>query len=303
MASPLIFDRAALRRRRERAAPKSHEFDFLLRAAAGDLLDRLEAVTREFAAAADLGMHHPLLTEGLLARAGRGHVINAGVPALPCDSRALTVRASEDALPFRDASLDLAISCLSLQFVNDLPGTLIQIRRALKPDGMFLAALMGGETLKELREAFLAAEIEMSGGAAPRVAPMADIRDLGGLLQRAGFALPVADASRLRVTYPDAFALMRDLRGMGAGNVLAERSRKPLRRAVLMRAARIYAERFPAEDGRVEATFEIVYLTGWAPHESQQQPLRPGSARTRLADALGAVEQPVGDKTSTPRRA
>ncbi len=188
------------------------------------------------------------------------------------------------------------VSALALQFVNDLPGTLVQIRRALKADGLFLATLLGGETLTELRQSFAAAESEIEGGLSPRVAPFADLRDLGALLQRAGFALPVTDVDRLLVRYDSPFALMHDLRRMGATNALVARRRTPLRRATVMRMAEIYAQRFADADGRVRATFEIVWLTGWTPHPSQQQPLRPGSARTRLADALGTQEISAGEK-------
>ena len=208
----------------------------------------------------------------------------------------LPVVADEEALPFRDGSLDLVVSALALQFVNDLPGTLIQIRRALKPDGLLLAALIGGDSLTELRAAFAAAEAEVEGGVSPRVAPFADLRDLGALLQRAGFALPVTDVDRVTVRYASPLALMHDLRRMGAANALVERRRAPLRRATLRRMLEIYAERFADADGRIRATFEIVWLSGWAPHESQQQPLAPGSAKTRLADALRTREIPAGEK-------
>jgi SAM-dependent methyltransferase len=200
-------------------------------------------------------------------------------------------------LPFKDASLDLVVSVLALQFVNDLPGTLAQVRRALKPDGLFLAALAGGETLTELRQSFAAAEAEVEGGVSPHVAPFVELRDAGGLLQRAGFALPVTDLDRLTVRYDSVFALMADLRRMGATNVLTQRRRMPLRRTTLLRMAEIYAEQFADPDGRVRATFEIIWLSGWAPHTSQQQPLRPGSAATRLADALRTRELPAGEKT------
>ena len=199
-------------------------------------------------------------------------------------------------MPFRDASLDLVVSALALQFVNDLPGALVQIRRALKPDGLFLAALLGGETLTELRQAFAAAESDVEGGISPRVAPFADLRELGALLQRAGFALPVTDTDRLVVRYDTVFDLMHDLRRMGATNALLDRRRTPLKRATLMRMAEIYAQRFADADGRVRATFEIVWLSGWAPHPRQQQPLKPGSASTRLADALGTQEISAGEK-------
>ena len=210
----------------------------------------------------------------------------------------LFVVADEEALPFGDAVFDLVVSALALQFVNDLPGTLVQIRRALKPDGLFLAALIGGETLTELRQSFAAAESEVEAGVSPRVAPFADLRDLGALLQRAGFALPVTDVDRITVRYDTVFALMHDLRRMGATNALIDRRRVPLRRATLMRMAEIYGERFSDDDGRIRATFEIIWLSGWAPHPSQQQPLRPGSAKTRLADALGTREIPTGEKAA-----
>ncbi len=188
------------------------------------------------------------------------------------------------------------MSALALHFVNDLPGALIQIRRALKPDGLFLAALLGGETLTELRQSFAAAESELEGGVSPRVAPFADVREMGALLQRAGFALPVTDIDRVTARYASPFALMAELRRMGATNALAERRRTPLRRATLNRMAEIYAQRFSDRDGKIRATFEIVWLSGWAPHESQQKPLRPGSAQTRLADALGVPERSAGEK-------
>ena len=178
------------------------------------------------------------------------------------------------------------VSGLSLQLVNDLPGALIQINRALKPDGLLLAALLAGETLKELREAWLLAEDEMLGGASPRVAPFTDVRELGRLLQRAGFALPVADSDLVRVTYASPLALMREIKAMGASNMLTERRRIPVTRGLLFRAAEIYQRKFGQPDGRIPATFEIITLTGWVPHESQQKPLSPGSAQVRLADVL-----------------
>jgi SAM-dependent methyltransferase len=188
------------------------------------------------------------------------------------------------------------VSALALQFVNDLPGVLVQIRRALKPDGLLLAALLGGETLTELRQSFAEAESDIEGGVSPRVAPFADLRDLGALLQRAGFALPVTDVDRVTVRYDSVFGLMHDLRRMGATNALLARRRTPLKRATLMRMAEIYAQRFADDDGRVRATFEIIWLSGWAPHPDQQQPLKPGSAKARLADALGTREISTGEK-------
>jgi SAM-dependent methyltransferase len=225
-----------------------------------------------------------------------GTIVAAAFPEGGTLRTAPFIAADEEALPFGDATLDLVVSALALQFVNDLPGTLVQIRRALKPDGLFLAALPGGDTLTELRQSFAAAESETTGGVSPRVAPFADLRDLGGLLQRAGFALPVTDTDRLTVRYDSAFALMQDLRRMGATNVLIDRRRRPLKRATLMRMTEIYAERFGDPDGRLRATLEIVWLSGWSPHPTQQQPLKPGSAAARLADALGTREVSTGVK-------
>jgi SAM-dependent methyltransferase len=247
-------------------------------------------VLRTFPLAADIGTPTDAVRR-TLAASGKADKIVA-VAARP----GAHIVGDEEALPFADASLDLAVSALALHLVNDLPGALIQIRRALKPDGLFVGALLAGDTLNELRIAFAGAESEIEGGMSPRVAPFADLRDLGALLQRAGFALPVADSDRLVVRYETPFALLRDLRGMGATNALVERRRAPLKRATLLRMAQIYRQHFADPDGRVRATFEIAWLTGWAPHESQQKPLRPGSAVRRLADALGTQEIPTGDK-------
>lgn len=294
-ADHIIFDRGLLTWRRNRVADAAHRHDFLLQRVADDLLERLAAIRRQFPIALNLGAHHGLLGRRLQRLPGVELVIDADSSwDLLRQCGGARVQAEEEMLPFADASLDLVVSGLTLQHVNDLPGTLAQIRRALKPDGLLLAALLGAGSLFELRRALLLAEEQMEGGASPRVAPFADVRDLGGLLQRAQFALPVADADTVVVTYPDALALMRDLRGMGATNVLRARRRRPLRRATLMRAVEIYSEEFGGADGRVPATFEIVTLTGWAPDANQQQPLRPGSARMRLADALGTVEQSAG---------
>jgi SAM-dependent methyltransferase len=193
-------------------------------------------------------------------------------------------------LPLEAESVNLVLSPLSLHVTNDTPGVFIQVRRALKADGLFLAAIPGSGTLQELRDVLLATEIELTGGASPRVIPFADVRDVGGLLQRAGFTLPVIDAETYTVRYDNLFALMRDLRAMGMTNPLADRSRKPLTRAFFLRAAELYAERYSDPDGRIRATFSIIYASGWTPHESQQKPLRPGSAKARLADALKVEE-------------
>jgi NADH dehydrogenase [ubiquinone] 1 alpha subcomplex assembly factor 5 len=294
---PLIFDRHLLVQRRNRAAISAGAHDFLLERVAEDIAARLDAIRRQFPIALNLGAYHGLLGRRLRRVPGIDLVIDAeAAPALLAQCDGPRLRADDATLPFADQSLDLVVSGLSLQFVNDLPGTLIQVRRALKPDGLLLAALLGGSTLHELRTALLVAEEEMEGGASPRVAPFADVRDLGALLQRAQFALPVTDSDVVTVTYADPLALMRDLRAMGAANTLSARKRTPLRRATLARALEVYAERFGLKDGRIPATFELITLTGWAPHESQQQPLLPGSGKARLAEALGTNEQTAGEK-------
>jgi SAM-dependent methyltransferase len=293
MPPPVIFDRRLLRARRARAAALGPA-TFLLDRAADDLAERLSAVLRRFDRAADLGTPDDSLRRRIADRVGS--IVAVAPDAAQVAGARLAVVADEEALPLRDGSLDLVVSALALQFVNDLPGTLVQVRRALRPDGLFLAAMIGGETLHELRHAFAAAEAEIDAGVSPRVAPFADLRDLGALLQRAGFALPVTDVDRVVVRYDTPLALMHDLRRMGATNALAERRRAPLRRATLRRLLEIYAERFSDADGRVRATFEIVWLSGWAPHDSQQRPLAPGSAKTRLADALGTQEISTGEK-------
>jgi SAM-dependent methyltransferase len=281
---PIIFDRRLLRARRARAQALG-PVTFLIDRVAADFADRLAAVLRRFEQVADLGTPTEALRNVLADSGKAGRIAVADIPA---DGR--------EPLPFAEASLDLVVSALALQFVNDLPGTLIQIRHALRPDGLLLAALVGGDTLTELRQAFAAAEAEVEDGISPRVAPFIDVRDAGSLLQRAGFALPVTDIDRLTVRYGSPIALMRDLRRMGAANPLIERSHRPLRRATLTRMIEIYGERFADADGRIRATFEIVWLSGWAPHASQQQPLKPGSARARLGDALGTREMSAGEK-------
>jgi NADH dehydrogenase [ubiquinone] 1 alpha subcomplex assembly factor 5 len=287
-----IFDRRLLVERRNRAADRIAGHDFLLARVADDLVERLGAVNRRFPVAVSLGAYHGLIGRRLRRLPGIDLVTDMEAASrllAQCDGPRL--QADEEALPLAEQSVDLIVSGLALHLVNDLPGTLIQIRRALRPDGLLLAALLVGATLTELRAAFLIAEEELEGGASPRVAPFADVRDLGGLLQRAGLALPVADADTVTVTYRDPLALMLDLRAMGATNALTERSRRPLRRATLARAVEVYRERFGLSDGRVPATFEIITLTGWAPDPSQPKPLRPGSATTRLADALSTRER------------
>jgi NADH dehydrogenase [ubiquinone] 1 alpha subcomplex assembly factor 5 len=292
-----LFDRALWTRRKNRCAPHACQHEFLLARVADDLAGRLELVRREFAVAVNLGAYHGLVGRRLRELPSIGLVIDVErAPALLALCNGPTVLADEEALPLATGSLDLLVSGLSLHLANDLPGALLQIRHALKPDGLFLGALLAGDSLRELREAWLVAEDEVEGGSSPRVAPFADVRDLGGLLQRAGFALPVADADTLTVTYASPLALMAELKAMGASNMLCARRRQPIRRATLFRAAEIYAARFGRDDGRVPATFEIVTLTAWAPHPDQPKPLRPGSAAMRLADALGTREHGAGEK-------
>ena len=285
-AQPEIFDRALLRRRKARAALCMAKHAFLMEHVVADLADRLSIMQRRFEIGLDLGAHGTLLSGHVLRTGKIGRMVCAApIPELCGLADVACIVCDEEALPLAPASLDLVISALSLQLVNDLPGTLVQIRRALKPDGLFLAAMLGGRSLEQLRDAFAKAEIATTGGLSPRVAPFADVRELGQLLQRAGFALPVADADVLEVTYPSAHGLVADLRGMGVSNMLRERRRAPMRRATLEAAMADYARDF-GHAGRVPATFEIVTLTGWAPHASQQQPLRPGSARGSLKAAI-----------------
>jgi SAM-dependent methyltransferase len=270
--APVLFDRALLRARQSRAlgfGPAT----FLLDRVAEDMAERLHAVLREFKNAADVATPGDQLRNALLERVDQ--LTRIDLPDL-----------ESEPLPLQPESVDLVVSGLAFQFVNDLPGVLAQIRRALKPDGLFLAAMIGGDTLTELRQSFAAAEAECEGGVSPRVAPFADLRDVGALLQRAGFALPVTDVDRIVVRYDNAIALMQDLRRMAATNILLERRRTPTRRATMLRMAQIYGERFADPDGRIRATFDVIWLSGWAPHESQQQPLRPGSAKASLAEAV-----------------
>lgn len=270
--APILFDRALLARRQHRAASLGPA-NFLLDRVGNDMVERLAAVIRDFRVVADIWTPGEGLQAWLRERVGSVRRI------APTDS-------AQELLPCAPESLDLAVSALALQFVNDLPGVLAQIRRALRPDGLLLAAMIGGDTLTELRQSFAAAEAECEGGISPRVAPFADLRDLGGLLQRAGLALPVTDVDRIVVRYDSAIALMQDLRRMGATNIMIERRRAPTRRTTLLRMAQIYGERFADPDGRIRATFDVIWLSAWAPHEGQQKPLRPGSARASLEEAV-----------------
>ncbi len=287
----IIFDTARIAANRHRALRNNDaKAAFLLDIAAEELGERLAVVERTFEQAVEL---HG--ATGAAARAAKATGKIAHLTRVESEKGYVTaddtfVEAPLEDIPLEPQSANLILAPLSLHLTNDTPGVFIQIRRALKPDGLFLAAIPGSGTLQELREVLLAAEIEMTGGASPRVIPFADVRDVGGLMQRAGFALPVIDAETYTVRYDSIFPLMRDLRAMGMTNPLAERSRKPLTRAFFLRAAEIYAERYSDPDGRIRATFSMIYVSGWAPHESQQKPLRPGSAKVRLADALKVEE-------------
>jgi NADH dehydrogenase [ubiquinone] 1 alpha subcomplex assembly factor 5 len=297
-----LFDRALLRKRRDRFAHEIEAREFLIALVAREIAERVEIMVRDFPLALDLGAFHGLLGRTVAGLPSVGQMIYAESafayaalcprPALVCD---------EDLLPFKDASFNLIVSGLALHRVNDLPGALIQIRHALMPDGLFMAAALGARALIELRQALIEAEGEMDGGASPRVSPFGDVREYGGLLQRAGFALPVADAETVKVVYPSPRDLMREVRALGGGNVLTARSKTPLSRRTLERAEAIYRERHATPDGRVTATYEFVFMSGWAPHASQQKPLKPGSAAQRLADALHTKERPAGDKTPFPK--
>lgn len=300
-APPLLFDRALHRLRIDRAAPTLAQADFIRARAAGDLVERLESIMRSFPLAVELGARRGEFARALAGSAAAERVetlVEADLSAAMLAGRSgPRLVLDEERLPFRPQSLDLVVSCLSLHWTNDLPGALTQIRLALKPDGLFLGAILGGATLQELRWALTQAEIEVLGGTGPRISPFAGAYDGASLLQRAGFALPVTDTDTATVRYQHPLRLMQDLRLMGETNVLFERPKRPLTRTVLARAFELYVQRYGGSDGRVPATFEIVALTGWAPHESQQKPLKPGSAKVRLADVLGAREIGTGEKS------
>lgn len=294
MPSPQILNRRHHRAHLERAARiDDRSAMFLLDHVLDDVIDRLQLVNRTFGTAVDISGWEPDLCTTLRDRALTGKAIRLapfvarGRPAAIID---------DELLPLGDGRCDLILSMLNLQFVNDLPGLLAQARRALRPDGLFLGALIGGESLHELRTCLSEAELEISGGLSPRVSPFAEIRDLGNLLQRAGFALPVTDRDRITVRYGSLTDLVRDLRAMAATNILNDRRTLCPPRLLFPMAAALYAEKFADPDGRLRATFDIIWLSGWAPHASQQQPLKPGSARTSLADALGTTEIGVQSK-------
>lgn len=295
-----IFDRKLVRARRTRAARSLSDHDFLFMEGAERLCDRLLDINRTFSQGLDLGCHGGevarVLPPGRIETLIQADLSDAMVQRAKSHANTPALVMDEETLPFGLGVFDIVLSNLSLHWVNDLPGALSQIRMALKPDGLFLAQVFGGATLNELRNALAEAEIEVDGGLSPRVSPFADVRDLGSLLQRAGFALPVVDSDIVTVSYGEPLKLLADLRGMGESNAVLERRRAPLKRHTLMTALAKYLERHGDANGRIPATFEIITMTAWAPAPTQQKPLRPGSARGRLADALESQEVPLGEK-------
>ncbi|HVI90819.1 MAG TPA: methyltransferase domain-containing protein [Dongiaceae bacterium] len=293
-AKARIFDRHLLRRRRDRAAGGFDDHGFLIAEIAERLLDRLDDITHRFPLALDLGCRIGTLAELRGGRGGIETMLQADLsPAMLQLARrnGPAVILDEEWLPLRPGALDLIMSNLNLHWVNDLPGALLQIRDALKPDGLFLGAMFGGRTLQELRDCLMRAELAETGGVSPRVSPFAEVSDAAALMQRAGFALPVVDSETVTVTYGDVMKLLADLRGMGEANLVVDRLHRPTRRSVLAHAAALYAQDYTNAEGRLVATFQILFLTGWAPHQSQQQPLKPGSGKTSLKDFLGTQRQ------------
>lgn len=282
-----LFDTDLVIARRKRALRKPVAgADFLMRLVADELAERLAVVERRFDLAVELHGATGMTGEACMATGKIGSLSRIELPDAFVPSPASTTAAPLEILPLEPASVNLLLSPLALHLTNDTPGVLIQTRRALKPDGLLLAAIPGAGTLQELKDVLLATEVERMGGASPRVIPFPDVRDIGALLQRAGFALPVVDTETRMVRYSSMFALLQDLRAMGMTNPLLNRSRKPLDRAFFLRAAELYQERYADPDGKIRATFSFIFASGWAPHESQQKPLKPGSAKARLADAL-----------------
>ena len=295
-----VFNRAAVRHHRDRAATNLSAHNFLFAESAERLADRLDDVTRSFPLALDLGCHGGELARALGGRGGIETLIQSdlspALAALAHDEGGLALASDEEVLPFAEMSLDLILSNLSLHWVNDLPGMLVQVCQALKPDGLFLAAALGGNTLHELRTSLFKAETEVEGGVSPRFSPLIDVRDLGNLMTRAGFALPVVDSEKVTVSYSHPLKLLLDLRGMGETNANRDRRRTFTRRATLIRACEIYLETHADAAGRIPATFEIITMTAWAPDPSQQKPLKPGSAHAQLADALSLDPEAFGEK-------
>lgn len=288
----MIFDRACVKRNRQRAQERFDDYSFLFQWSKNHLHDRILDINRRFGSALNIGSRAPILAHDKI-----DHITTLDLTRIPFDTNASPyIQASEDFLPIAHKSLDLIVSNLNLHTVNDLPGALLQIKQSLKEDGLFIASILGGETLHELRKIFTETELELYGGISPRIAPFADKPQMGDLLQRAGFALPVVDSDIVTVTYDNIFKLFHDLRGMGEGNAIIARKKSPTSKAFFMRAAQKYHEQFAEEDGRIVASFEVIFLLGWSPHSSQQKPLRPGSAEHSLAEALNTTEIKAGEK-------
>lgn len=284
-----IFDRPCWRMRRQRKASSFHRVDFLVREASERLADRLDDLTHRFPLTLALGAHQGRVADAVVGRGGIAQLIQLDIASNMLSPLAPQLVADEEWLPFRAGVFDAVLSAFYLHWTNDLPGALIQLRHVLKPDGLFLAVIPGARTLQELRACLADAELETEGGISPRVSPFVEVRDAGGLLQRAGFALPVIDSDLLTVTYPDALTLMHELRLMGETNALTARRRDFTRRTTLLRAAMLYQERYADAEGRIPATFELLTLTAWAPHSSQQRPARRGSGKTSLGDYLNTI--------------
>ncbi len=288
----MIFDRASIKHNRERAQKRFEDHGFLFQWSKNHLHDRILDINRRFERAINIGSREPILAHDKIDA-----ITTLDITDTPVNSNAYPyIQASEDFLPIAPKSLDLIVSNLNLHTINDLPGALLQIKQSLKDDGLFMASILGGETLHELRKIFTETELELYDGISPRIAPFADKPQMGDLLQRAGFALPVVDSDIITVTYDNVFKLFHDLRGMGEGNAIIERRKTPTSKAFFMRAAQKYHEQFAETDGRIVASFEVIFLLGWAPHSSQQKPLRPGSAEHSLAEALNTTEIKTGDK-------
>lgn len=295
-----IFDRDAVKRNRDKAACGDWaSYDFLIRECADRLIDRIVDVKRDFPLTLDVGARAGAVAEMLDGARGVKTMVQCDLSeAMSKRAKAFgpAIVADEEWLPFANHVFDLVLSNISLHWVNDLPGALVQIRQTLKPDGLFLATMFGGHTLQELRDCIMQAEIDITGGLSPRVSPFADTNDIGSLMQRAGFALPVVDSEYITVTYDNMFKLLEDLRGMGEMNAVLERVKHFSSQKLFMRAAELYAERYTNEEGRIFATFQVFYLHGWSPHDSQQQPAARGSGTTSLADFLTTDETPTRDR-------
>lgn len=274
-----IFDRKKIAQNHARAEKRFNDHDFLFKWSSAQILDRLDVIKRDFTNIIEIGTRDHFTNNQL-----ENKTIRIG------NTNGAQIVVDQEFLPIKPASQDLILSNLNLHTVNDVPGTLIQIKQSLKPDGLFIAALFGGETLKELRDSLMQAELNLKGGVSPRIHPFADKQDCGALMQRAGFALPVIDSERVTVTYDNMFKLLHDIRFMGEGNALRNRNTSYVGKDFFLEAARLYHEKYAEPDGRIPATFDVIFLLGWAPHDSQQKPLAPGSAKNRLADALGTTE-------------